>query len=392
MKKRIVLLQNTELWWHLALSTFLTWLLQRYTSSDEYTYDLICGSIEREDQLWSIPQVITVHPLWTQYNKIVDNFRFTRKAFQMLRRLHKEQPIDILHGLYPNSSLQAMVLFKWFVHRKVKLIYDVRSPWIEMSFANAHISYAKWLIRWCMHMSEKILTKRADYFVFISAWTQQYYTEKYALSFSATTVSVIPTGVDVEKFSLNISADEKQAMRNKLGIANTTKIIWYVGSISKMRCMSDYIVSQQDKLKSADICFLMIGAGDDLEDMQAMVDTYWLSEKFIFLGKMPQSDLIPYMHIFDYGWCHLPDIFVFQNSFPLKILEYLAVDMPVVCSDIHAHRVIQDAFPASVSIYADDMLSVWGETWTVDRAKLVADYDWQSLVKKYDTIYSLIVD
>ena len=61
----------------------------------------------------------------------------------------------------------------------------------------------------------------------------------------------------------------------------------------------------------------------------------------IFTGKLPQSELIPYMHIFDYGRCHLPDIFVFQNSFPLKILEYSSVGIPVLCSQIKAHEDIK---------------------------------------------------
>jgi len=98
-----------------------------------------------------------------------------------------------------------------------------------------------------------------------------------------------------------------------------------VGTISQMREMSTFLSTQIDFIQSHPVKFLMIGDGDDASNITTLFAQHNLSDKLLMMGKMKQSDLIPYMHIFDYGRCHLPDIFVFRNSFPLKILEYLAV-------------------------------------------------------------------
>ncbi|MEI8008543.1 MAG: hypothetical protein WCI00_03865 [bacterium] len=66
---------------------------------------------------------------------------------------------------------------------------------------------------------------------------------------------------------------------------------------------------------------------------------------------MPQSEVINHIQLFDYGLCHLPDIFVFRNSFPLKILEYLAAGKKVLCSTIKTHLILKQNFENEIIIY-----------------------------------------
>lgn len=352
--KNIVLLQNTEIGWHLALSTFLTWLIREYKSGDWFNFSLICWYIDKLDQLEWAEKQIDIYEIWTSYNKISDNLLFMRKSFKKLISLNRKVKIDILHCLYPNSSLMSAVLFKLFVNRKVKIIYDIRSPWIEMSFANSHISKKKNRVRNLMHFSEKILTKFVDYFVFISEWTKEYYTNKYNLSLKDN-LSIIPTWVDVEKFSKPIPEQQKDELRKKHWIGLDDTVIGYVGTISKMREMSNFLATQIDWIKSnPTVKFLMIWEWDDLENIKQVVKDGWVDKQFIFAGKMKQSELIPYIHIFNYWRCHLPDIFVFRNSFPLKILEYMAAWVHVLASDIKAHRDIARENDWRIEIYLTD--------------------------------------
>ena len=385
--KNIVLIQNTEIGGHLALSTFLTGLVQQYRSSD-HIYSLICGYIDQQDQIWNTQQHMAIYEMWTAYNSIKDNLKFTRKAFLQLRKLHQAKHIDIIHCLYPNSSIQAAFLFKIFVSRKTKIIYDVRSPWIEMSFANNHVAKKKDRLRQVMHISERILTKIADYFVFISSGTYTYYTQQYSLS-DQVPHSIIPTGTNVEKFSNSPSDDEKTKILQEFGISDDKIIVWYVGTVSSMREMDIYISTYADDIKNhPHIHFFIVWGGDGLDAMKDIVQKSWLEDQFSFTGKMKQSELIPYMHVFDYGWCHLPDIFVFRNSFPLKILEYMAVWLPILASDIKAHQDISQANPWVIDIYTKNIqlsslvkkVSKWSYTWAMK-------YDWLTLYGQYLDIY-----
>lgn len=339
--KNIVVVQNTELGWHLALSTFLTWLLRYYKQSPRFTFSVVCWYVDKEDAIEQIRKQMHIYEMWTAYNKIRDNIRFTVKCFRQLSRLNKTLKIDIIHCLYPNSSLQAAVLYKIFVDRKVNIVYDVRSPRIEMSFANQWISASKQRIKTIMHLSEKLLIRFVDYFVFITEWTKWYYHEKYAPKRQDEKVSIIPTWVDVQQFSPWCSSQEKRALRKKLWIAPSEKVIWYVWTISKMREMSLFLSQQSDWIKNNAVKFIFIWDGDDLPHLKQMMNALELQDKCIFLWKMQQSELIPYMHIFDYWRCHLPDIFVFSNSFPLKIVEYIAAGIPVIASTCTAHITIQ---------------------------------------------------
>lgn len=284
---------------------------------------------------------MTIHEIWTTYNSIRDNIRFTWKSFLQLCALNKTQKIDIIHCLYPNSSLQAAVLYKLCVDRKVKILYDVRSPRIEMAFANHWISSSKQRIKTVMHLSERVLTRFVDCFVFITEWTKQYYQEKYALHFCNDAVAIIPTWVDVHQFSQAVSPAEKTRLRKKLWIAADQKVLWYVWTISKMREISCFLKQQSQWIKNNPLTLVLIWDGDDLDTVKQVIQEYWLHEKCVVLWKMKQSELIPYMHLFDYWRCHLPDIFVFSNSFPLKIVEYIAVWIPVIASNSKAHRSIQ---------------------------------------------------
>lgn len=386
--KKIVLIQNTELGWHLALSTFLTWLMSAYQKSESFSFDLICWYVDQEDQIKQIRKNITIYEMWTAYNKIRDNIRFTWKSFRTLKILNKSKKIDIIHCLYPNSSLQAAVLYKIFIDRKVKILYDVRSPRIEMAFANKWISASKQRIKKCMHFSEKVLIQYVDYFVFISEWTQNYYEEKYTLSVKDT-VSIIPTWVDVQLFSYTPSLEEKAKTRQSLWISPKEKVIWYVWTISKMRELSLFFKNQCNWIKQNTVKFVIIWDGDDLYDLKKVINECDLDNKCSVLWKMKQSELIPYMHIFDYWLCHLPDIFVFSNSFPLKIVEYIAAWIPVIASNSKAHVSIQQKLK-NIWIYdtwfSDIPFDEIQLQWFIPEKNII-QYSRENLRLLYTTIY-----
>jgi glycosyltransferase involved in cell wall biosynthesis len=106
----------------------------------------------------------------------------------------------------------------------------------------------------------------------------------------------------------------------------------------------------------------------------------------IFTNKI-NYEYIPYFtSAFDAGICHLPDNLIFRYSFPLKILEYLACEIPVLASDIKAHRDILSE-TGNIYLYNDEMSFIH----QIDKIKNdndksnitnVDNYDWSVISQK----------
>ena len=381
----IVLIQNTSFGGHLALSTFLTGLVSRYQKIDA-CYTLFCGKQERTDHTTEIH----IQSMDTAYNTLLGNLLFSWRAFFALIRAHRQQKISILHCFYPHSSLIAAVCFKYLFAKHAKIIYDIRSPRIEMSFANHHVRHAKRVIKHLMHFIEKILIRFVDQFVWITDWVKSYYERMYKIS-PTIPAAIIPTGVDVEKFGRPCSDEERSSLRKKLSVPDDHQIICYVGTISKMRQMSSFLSSQASHIRTIPVTFVMIWWGDDLLPMQQIVQEMQLTDQFRFLGVLAQAELVAYMQIADIGRCHLPDIFVFQHSFPLKILEYLAAWLPVLCSDIAAHRAIASRFPQEIVVYTPETFLTAPLPCNRTQNPHIREYDRTYLYRQYNSIYHTLL-
>lgn len=390
MKRNIFIIQNTEIWWHLALSIFLTNLLWFY-NKDKYNLNLICWNIDNEEEIIDIKTKFSIFVLDTWLYKILDNLKFSYKALFILIKENRKQKIDILHCFYPNSSLMWIIIFKLLFNRKVKVIYDVRSPWIEMSFFNNHLSKKKWFIKKLMHFSEYFLISFVDYFVFITDWLKDYYQKQYNLKLN-NNFNIIPSWVNVNKFNINLKENEKQILLRELNIKEEELVIWYVWTLSKLRELSKFVKNNISWIRDSNIKFLFIWEWDDKNELMNIIDKNNISKKFIFLWRMKQSNLIKYVQIFDYWLAHIPKLFIFENSFPLKILEYLASWKKILWTDLNAHIEIKKEFENEIIIYKNKVdFSKLKKEKNHNLNKIIYSYDWSNLYNKYEIIYNEMV-
>lgn len=102
--KRVFIVQNTPLGVPLPLSIYLTSLLEVLSVTKDFEINLI---VAKSDKL---PETIKEH-----CNKIYefdgstysikDNFKFSFFVRKILEKENKNKPLDIVHCIYPNSSL-----------------------------------------------------------------------------------------------------------------------------------------------------------------------------------------------------------------------------------------------------------------------------------------------
>jgi glycosyltransferase involved in cell wall biosynthesis len=315
---------------------------------------------------------------------LADNLLFSLEALALLRQEHARQSIDVIHCLYPSSSLLAALLFKQFCHRRVKIIYDVRSPWIEMSLAWGYIP--TWLqpgYRLLAHGAEKCFCRGVDRFMFITPGLAEYYRKQYQLAAGQKSY-VSPTGIDLDRFG-RVTSD----IRTIYGLTDRDILIGSVGGITRERRPEEIlhlfapVIAQNPR-----VWLMLIGGRDLLTGLQSLARQLGISGRVIFTGNIAHEEMPRYISAFDFGLAHLVDIFIHQNNFSLKILEYLACGVPVLASRIQSNVAIARQL-AGIAIYdsAEDILARLEQPDWQRLPTNLTDFSWSTLGHNYEQMY-----
>lgn len=129
--------------------------------------------------------------------------------------------------------------------------------------------------------------------------------------------------------------------------------------------VADYIVKQ---LGRTDILFVIMGTGDAIEQIQEMVESRDLSANVHFTGWIEQKTIAQYLSITDIGVDTMPKTPYSDAASTNKILEYMAVECPIVCFDLIESRV--SAGEAAIFAKPDDLIDLSDKI-----LKLLADED-----------------
>jgi len=382
--KRIFIVQNTPLNEPLPLSIYLTGLLRNFEKNKDFEINLIIGKSKK------IPKEITllcnkIYQLDSNTYSIKDNIKFSFKVNSILKKENKEKNIDTVHCFYPNSSLLGGVLFK-ITNPKIKLIYDVRSPWIDMSIERGFINkYIAPIYKKTIYSEEKFLCKFVDSFMFVTKGLADHYKEKLKLKENQK-IYVSPSGAD-----LTIFKKTKTNIRKKYNIKNIEILIGSVGGIAKVRKQDEFLYIFKKVLsKNKKIKLMFVGEGDLLEDLKKKTKELKLEDNVIFVGKVEHKEIPKYISAFDYGLSHLPDMFIHRNNFSLKILEYLGCKTPVLASKIKSNTEISKQL-SGVYIYnsAKDILNIINKNKKIkiQIPKNLKEYSWPSLAKNYEKMW-----
>ncbi len=388
--KNIFIVQNTDLGNVLPLSINLTNLLINFVSSPRFNLNLIVSrsesiAAEIEKNFSNIFQIPT------SLYSIKGNIQFSLSALKILIRQHRKRRIDIIHCLYPNSSLLAAVLFKSLFNWHVKVIYEVRSPWIEMSCARGHVNrYFAPVYKTILYTEEYLLTRVVNFFIFISDGLDKYYSDK--LHIISKNKKVIPTGVDTKQLTFK----KENTIREQHGIKDNEILFGVIGTLGIERKLTLLVNALSELLKQNEKYKLMfVGDGSAKKDLERISRNLNIRDNVIFTGRVNHQLASEYISSFDIGICHLPDIFIFRHSSPLKILEYLSCGIPVLATNIMAHQEIADGlkniylYNLTVDDFLNSVSSVsLNKPYTGNEEYLKKNYDWNSLSMKYISIYN----
>lgn len=190
-------------------------------------------------------------------------------------------------------------------------------------------------------------------------------------------LSMIPNGLRSRRKI--VSAEERNELRRQYYIADTEKIILFVGRINPIKGISPLLAAFEKVLNEYPACRLVIiGDGDFTGVMKQLRNTV---TKIIFTGRLDKKKL--------YQWYQIADLAVFPSYY--EECSYVGIEMlmhglPIVASDGYAVRNMFDNHNAVIAAVGD-----WGKTdgfsqRLFDATLLLLHSDYLLAEKKYQSL------
>ena len=140
-------------------------------------------------------------------------------------------------------------------------------------------------------------------------------------------LTIVPNGMETEKYRKHLQKDERRAFRASLGIGDHTGTLVTVSRLSKEKNIQELISFLPGLLqKDPNIKLLIVGDGPYRKKLEKLTIKLHLSDSVVFTGRIPPEDVWRY---YDAG-----DLFVSASTFEvhsMSYLEALANGLPMLC-------------------------------------------------------------
>lgn len=219
------------------------------------------------------------------------------------------------------------VLLMWIGLLKARFVLDVRTPLVEDA------------IHSFIEQFNYTLTMRfANWFLpGITVITKALKDDLHHYFNSKKPVAIWSSGVDTEMFD---PTHVIPVSRHKFGLEN--KFVFFNhGSLTFNKGFKELILSMK-KLKTnhPDVSLVFLGDGPAKNELKKLACELRLEDTVFFLETVSNDDVPGYIAMADVGVIPLPNERCWQVSSPLKLFEYMAMQIPIIVSDIEAHRYV----------------------------------------------------
>ncbi len=161
---------------------------------------------------------------------------------------------------------------------------------------------------------------------------------------AARKVHLWPSSVDTELFDPGKHRGDRERVRKELSVQGKF-VIMYHGYVSDERGLSELVEATRMVHREHDqVRLLLLGMGPAVQGLKDLVKSLKLDEVVLFYGPVDYQKVPRYIAAADIGAIVLPDLPQWRDQTPTKLLEYLAMEKPVIVTDIAANRwVVRDS-------------------------------------------------
>jgi len=178
---------------------------------------------------------------------------------------------------------------------------------------------------------KKFASRRSDILFAISDYLVKYAKEEYGCG----NVIYVPNFIDTSSFQIDQKIRYKK--RAELGIKDDDVVIGYAGSFVYWEGVSILIEAfEKIKNKYPNVKLAIMGKkyspGDS--DIFEMLNRNNIKERVILISSQPHSEVPKFLSAFDILCCPKIDCEINQVANPVKVVEYLSMGLPTICSAV----------------------------------------------------------
>jgi len=244
----------------------------------------------------------------------------------------REHNIDIIHAHSP--SLNALAAVSAAKQLKIPVVYEMRASWEDAAVSHGtcaqdslRYKLGQWLEKKALRSVQQVTTICAGLAEQIEQW-----------GVLKKNITIIPNGVDIEKFSGPIDEQQVQQTKAELKLSKHT-VLGFLGSFYRYEGLHILIdalakIVKQDK----NVRLLLVGGGQEEAALKQQVQDLELAPYVIFTGRVPHDKIQQYYQLIDIFIYPRESIRLTEMVTPLKPLEAMAQHGLVVASDIGGHR------------------------------------------------------
>jgi glycosyltransferase involved in cell wall biosynthesis len=161
-------------------------------------------------------------------------------------------------------------------------------------------------------------------------------------SIAPTRIGVWTSGVRADFFD-NRRVDRARVERLKcqLGIGEKLAILYH-GVLSPFRGLQQVVraLALLSSRGRRDVIWIVLGDGPVASELTCLAEKEGVSDAVRVMDPVSYEDVPDYLSAADVGILPYPNIGWLNMNSPLKLLEYLAMEKPVLLTDIPAHRAV----------------------------------------------------
>ena len=237
---------------------------------------------------------------------------FPIRAYLLASRLNRKYKYDAFWSIMASHAGFAGLLFS-YRHPKIPFILTLQEGDSKKELK------AKFQFVWFLF---KKIFERAHIVQAISK-----YLANFSQSINASTpVVVVPNGVDVSKFTEDVSA-QAESFKKDLNKGSEDVFLVTTSRLVKKNAVRDIIVSLERLPKN--VKFLVVGDGPLRLELEKGAKKSGVLERVIFVGEIAHNNILPYLKA--------SDIFVrpsLSEGFGNSFVEAMAVGLPVIATPV----------------------------------------------------------
>lgn len=271
-----------------------------------------------------------INPLFALPIMVLNYLRF---AFKKMRMINPDLVILNLSSHFP--AFLGLIVAKLFQKKVICDVPDLITEYVQETFK---LPFKRFLVN-ILGFLEEFVIKHTDHNITCTKFIADYFIRR---GISASRFSVVYTGIYPDQFT---SKESTNFPKN-----NEIFEIDYAGRIDDWTGL-DIVVDAAEQIKRARLNarFNLFGHGNAKARLEKMAASKGLSDQIIFHGFIPHDQIIQRYNQTDIALCLFQTSILTHAAMPVKLFEYLSMQLPVIVSNLKGIReIVHDGIDAIV--------------------------------------------